>query len=62
MGDLSEEELIFWQARWEVGPWGEFAEWSRHGSRMAQRENLTPSTKKNRKPAQPADYIPEPYK
>lgn len=58
LGDrMSDEEFAFWQARWELLPWGDEADWIRHADRHAFEANRY--RKKNAPPVKVEDfYIP----
>jgi len=51
---FTEDDVCYLRAYFELEPFGDAADWTRHGAQMAQNLNLW--AKDN--PATPSDYIP----
>lgn len=57
--ELSDVELTHWMAYFELEPFGEAAEWWRHGDRQAFRANTSPYVKRKKPPYKISDFQPQ---
>lgn len=50
---LTDDELIYWMALWQLEPWGEPAAWRRFGELMSMLANVLTASDTH-----PTDFIP----
>ena len=56
--ELTEDELVHWMAYFELEPFGEAADWYRHGDRQAITANINRDKKKKPTPFKHSDFLP----
>ena len=54
---MSDAEMNFWRARWELLPWGDHGHWWRHAVDRADLANLYRDKKKKRIPYKPTAFF-----